>query len=413
MNPVRTSATRLGFSLLEVVIVLLITSIVMVMTVDSLAAAKSYEAVGAAQDDLYLDGEKCLRQISDDLTVSGWHIADSQLEVSGSLTDNATTDRARRYYPYVIQQCTAAGLTAGQASLFPHCNRGIARSCLTALPATLPGTPSHHTALMGSATAAYVTSYYARSQELIFLRSVAAGWTSNPESVPNQIPGSAFSGTTGAWQVPGNQANLGVLFPSGWIESSPNVFTPRVDADSDGKPDTPYGVTLAGGWLDTSTGDLRIMPQWETVEAPTYTAVNDDELREYTYAVVPTTQGYGRLLRAYKRRYASTPTVQTAPPYNLGAVIAASGSYGMVVDRILSDNVVRVIFDTCRTEGSLAVNQVRVRLYLARQALTRDRMVFYRTLETTVTMRTKNNEYWSDQDRARIGSGPIGFPYPF
>jgi hypothetical protein len=101
--------------------------------------------------------------------------------------------------------------------------------------------------------------------------------------------------------------------------------------------------------------------------------------------------------------------------------IDPAGTAGMVVDKVLSDDVVRIVFDTFRTtrdtsaaddvNEQLAVNQVRIRLFLARRSIANPSLIISRMLDTVVSMRAKLSKSWVDQDAGLLGSSGIDLPY--
>ena len=130
----------------------------------------------------------------------------------------------------------------------------------------------------------------------------------------------------------------------------------------------------------------------------------------------PNDQFLSRLVRAHKERLPSggLPVGVEVAQQLTGAT--TTDDEVLVVDRVLSDNVVRITFDTYRTDllltsdaGRLDVNQVRVRIYLARL----DRIqntVLTKVVSTTLTMRAKNTETQRADDLVLLGPNRPGFP---
>jgi len=91
----------------------------------------------------------------------------------------------------------------------------------------------------------------------------------------------------------------------------------------------------------------------------------------------------------------------------------------LIVDKILSDDVVRVVFDTCRSvaDRSLALNEVRVRLFLARPSSRRSEVVLSRIATFTVILRTNNNATANEAAAGILGGDMtqnllgVDFPY--
>ena len=93
----------------------------------------------------------------------------------------------------------------------------------------------------------------------------------------------------------------------------------------------------------------------------------------------------------------------------------ATEHVAMVVDRVLSDDVVRIVFDTYRTVdagsatvNALGINQIRVRLYLARRQLTNPDTVLSRMAEATLAMRCRSSGGDMARIAATLGSAPVG-----
>ena len=109
----------------------------------------------------------------------------------------------------------------------------------------------------------------------------------------------------------------------------------------------------------------------------------------------------------------------------VGVCISRSGADGMVVDEVLSDNVVRVLFDTYRTVDpgatevtSLDINHVKVRIYMARPSIQEPGVIIRRMFETVISMRSMNSAYDKDFSQgdtksisSRLGRTGIGIPY--
>ena len=191
----------------------------------------------------------------------------------------------------------------------------------------------------------YQTSFHARSQELVFLKALSADWAADPEQQDHPVLD--FSGPAEAWRRiaprgpnagtplfeddPWNLYQhdaLGVLRMSDW-DVKLDASNVRKGFRDGSDPLTPFeaaqniparttridDIVLRGGWLAQPGGTLEIRPRWETKTAtPRW---NDDhlsweELREYTYAVVPSTIGLGRLVRAYTIRAIDAAAVPPA-----------------------------------------------------------------------------------------------------
>jgi hypothetical protein len=283
------------------------------------------------------------------------------------------------------------------------------------LPLGLPGDPADaHTNFDETATAdqaRYIRSFYARSQELHFLRIASGAWSSQPSS--NNDLTDRFGPGDWADQTAANRDVLGVLHPSPWEETALNsgAFTLRAgmdDGTGTGKP-IPYGVPIFGGELMINAGEVSLKPRWETIVAPDYTGVIPDDWREYQYAVVPTKFGVGRLVKAYKVLMANFPSAVVGN--NPGEFISPiTGVYGMRVQDVLSENVARIVFDTYRTNDGLEVNQIRLRIFFARQSVLDENLMLTKVVDTTFAMRTRASDSDVSEILSWIGD-PVGFDY--
>ncbi|HAT10615.1 MAG TPA: hypothetical protein DCS97_08495 [Planctomycetes bacterium] len=448
---------RRAMSLVEVTIAAGILISVMAAILQVTVAARSYEATSSAQDEIAADAASCLRFIGEDLARSGWHIPDgttslaleSALDTSGTeigkLSSAPATDRTRRYFPYVIGSgngLTPSGATVTRANsvFFPHAQLATAVTLVsTAFPASLVAARApvaDITSLTGATAAAtYYASYTGPSQALIFLRVFTYdGRTELSDTLSASQRRQLYNGYLesrgpvldfGAdddsdlplWNSTGNHATLGISYASQIYDAGAGNWSLRPGASDT----VAYGVPLESGYVVTgSDGALRILPQWESLDPPDHERPADEnDWREYLYTVVrsPYQGRFGRLVRAHKVLLAAP-----LPPVGVevGQIIS-SGSLGvgdeaMVIDRILSDNVSRITFDTYRTdrlfstdEGRLDINQVRVRLYLTRPDQLQQ-TVLTRVATATFTMRVKGTETQRNDDLLLLGTTRPGFP---
>lgn len=446
--------TRAAFTLLEVTIASLLFIIAAAAVMESMTATRHLVSNGAARDQLEYDGDLAIRAIAADLASSGWEFADPT-ETTTYAAVSAATDRTLRYYPMVqVQPTPGGGNLDGFNTRLPWTRLLDANLPGGTLPAVLRGNQADALAA-NLPDADWNASFHARSTSLVFLKVAIGSWqpdqdpgTVNDRSIwetagdagylarrPSELQPPMLNFTADAtgvetawqdWNTPGNHANLRVLFTSGFDEQ-PTGWVERF-------PGQPYGATLDGGWYDW--GDVEeapIKPAWESMRRPTPGAVADiaqrraymsapERLREYMYCVVPspTALGMGRLVRAYRVPDAAAVAAGVDPGQRITVTANDAGAFatetvGMVVDRVLSDDVVRVVFDTYRTVDAggaqvqaLGINQVRVRLFLARRQVTNPDVVLSRVIETTIAMRSRS----SGGDMARVagvlGATPIG-----
>jgi prepilin-type N-terminal cleavage/methylation domain-containing protein len=449
-----------GYTLTEILIATTILVLVMGLALETTIASRRYEASAAAQDDLAEDAQRILRTIGEDITLSGWHIpdgttstgtpAESQLETtapdSGRLTSDPALDRERRYFPYVIASGTGTapgGATAprGNPTWFPYATVDASLQPDTAgylaAGGMQPAPPHDIIAALGGTAAALpsVIAWYQDptlpSQSLILLRAftfygndeLPAGSTATAAyesylaapGLPTLSFGANDDSDLTTWRSAGNGNALRVMPASPMVDTGTGGWAVRTGVDED----VAFGVPLNTGFaMFTSDGSLRLLPHWETIDTPIYQRpLDEDEYREYLYTVIrsPVGGSYGRLVRAVKARVASPPQPVGSGPGN--AISQVGGTHCMVIDRVLSDHVLRAVFDTWRTdrlttgdEGRLDINQVRLRLFLARPDLGRSGTPLVRQVSTVFTMRAKNTEAQRTDDSLLLGNTRIGFP---
>ena len=263
--------------------------------------------------------------------------------------------------------------------------------------------------------AAYLNSFYMRSQELCFLKQAQGNWTEIPDSRKNAAY-VAFPGTPGEWTVntPATRARLQVKHPSAWKSDLTNpavkLYESRSEWDSNGNNsvdlalgEKPYGVEMFACMVNSATGSsvFTFATQWETIAPPTYElptsgrpASFDNQnalVRDYAYCVVPSRIGLGRLVRAFRISTAKLDgRIQGVEPGNFLQPLNPASTSVMVVDEVLSDHVVRVVFDTARTDNALSFNQVRARIYLARTSVARQDTFLTRVIDQVYTLRARN-----------------------
>jgi type II secretory pathway pseudopilin PulG len=476
MSPQRTT----GFTLLEVAVASALLVVAVSALLQVMTSTRQIESNALAKDAAAAEAERVLRLVSEDLTTSGWHLPDSEdlnrnavLDpdedvdgdgVIGSLSYSNQTiaqDRLAWYFPYVQVQDTTGALSSGLGSRFAHAQRPASATILgfndPQVRRALPGGDGDATLVFGTGNeAAWRSSFKARSQEIIFLKATIGLWdnardeftqlydkkpgrasfaaVSTASSIPtlnfdfNDLNGNGILDANEAltradWQTTNNQAKLGVLYSSGWTAVT-DASGAIIDY-AERTPNQPYGVVLDAGWYDTEAEgtdeDMPLKVQWETMDTPQssmedYTPAH---LREYTFAVVPSTLGLGRLVRAHKATAASLPA-GTVDGYELGNILpvrSATTNYRMLVDRVVSDNVVRIVFDTYRTVDrdvasnevrTLAPNQIRVRVYVAVRQVTDPSIVICRMSEMVIGMRARSSNSETQASLTALGSVPVG-----
>lgn len=426
---------RRGMTLVELGISIAVLGIVLALTMQSLMTSQDYQRLGSAQDDLSSEAERILRQAQFDLSTSGWCFP-LTTPLTNYQVANFAADRSLRYWPCVIQpdgQTVSGGMPVAAVGL-PGRSPSHPASLVQriALPASLPDSrpPAQQVAHFtfesrpplptDPAWGDYVASYHARSQELAFLKTVASGWEASPR---NQVdPQVGFPGSTADWQTPNNHSSLRVKAASQYkFDAGGNVVPRNQGTAEDGQP---YGILLSSAWLDLQDNKPVLKPLWEPMAssdlyndpgfATASNSVNDldpTRLRDYLYAVVnpPRTNASatGRLVRAYR---VSNPAAFPAG-VEVNQRISDDGlPFGYVIDLVLSDHVTRVLFETRRHDAGLAVDQVRMRLYMARRIEGVGDRVIPLQLSSVLTMRARLTPDDMAADVAQLGPA-VPFAY--
>ena len=299
------------------------------------------------------------------------------------------------------------------------------------------GTPSALEATL------YRESWLARSQELIFLRAQMGEWQPDPAE-QDRVNLLNFGGVSDHWRLTGgmNFTNAtqpdevwnrtGVIRPSEW-EVQPAAVPGRRTGFLAERPGAPPGLRSvpeafmhgAYGFFDGGSSELLLETRWETrvhwdtlttsdfIAAPGGSRIlGNASLREYTYALIPSPVGVGRLVRAYSENIAAAPGRRFGA--KVGEVIGRDSGTGaqVVIDAVLSDHVCRVLFDTYRTDATLALNQVRLRLFLAivPQADPSRGIQLHRT-DATFTMQAADSDSNNVDNRSRFTRIARRFPY--
>ena len=420
----RTTNKRGGFTLIETMIVVAIMGFIMTIALSAMTSMSSVSAMGAAQDELVIDSNRIIAEVGSDMSASGWYFSTATGSAGAPYSGiSFADDRSKWYFPYVLQQVAETTNSNGgfpTATAFAPLARTTAYKSFSAsqtagMSGLLKGSPADADAAPGALGApTYANSYFARSQELVFLRATVNSWNESYQiplttshALPNQIqkPILHFPGTANDWKQQDNHSLLQVLQASGWYESSLGAsdWTRRTTGSA-------YGKVMDGARLDlnAASGTISVALQWEENGNPSFQAQNDADLRMFTYAVVPTPNGtgIGRLVRAFVRTQTSAPVMGTEP----GQAIAYASNMAVIVDSVLSNNVTRVVFDTARHDAALEVNQVRMRVYLAKQVIGTQDLIVSSLVETTFAMRAKNNNADQGLDTANIGM-PLPFTY--
>lgn len=486
---------RVAFTLTEVMISIAIMVVVMSGILSSMTAVMDYTSLGKAQDDLVVTGRAIARQIELDIGVSGWWDPTGKGYQATSAAERS--EALARYYPYVqVQDYDSTTSVSGLGSRFVlHARRpSLVQLPFWSVPISLTSMEHKYDALPGSRAdttkvfwdglnpssyatqmADFYSSYFARSQEIIFLRSnlgsvgrndyVMLFPKDNADAWRLPVDGTTVSGVT-------PQKALGILtmteFQRAAFERAGSTVTDTYGSFTDpvtnmvnyyrkkGSRDQYkiFDLELPTAWLDWNNGEFSVNFRWETIEPidsstttnpsgiasadVAYTNVDRTNgvkpvahiLSEYSYVVVPSTIGVGRLVRCVKTKLASASAVAPRTGTNPGEAISSGvdldepGSpttYYLVVDKILSDDVARITFDTIRTQPipaatdtatygadgaawiqkeALDVNQVRYRIYLVKEyRVNNQNTLIYRQIEGVTSMRARSRASDVDADR--------------
>ncbi len=417
---------RSAMTLIEMMISLALIAVLGTGVTMLMEGSAGWNANASTEDALAEDVLTVWKTLNDDISQSAWYIPDTN---QGFGTPSFSVDRDLAYAPFVYQPAiTGAGSdgvpTDPLLSLFGRTAAADVRFegsgvyDLDHHTGVLPGTPADRNLAPSAMTAAaYQTSYFARSQELVFVRATTTIWnrvSNRPVSTTGtqapQVPLEQFPGSTAAWQAAGNHGTVQTLRPSGWQrDTSGNGWTAVT-------PGTPYGRVMDACFLYTGGGVLNLQLQLEQNRQPDFQQQQASDVRWFSYAVVPSPRGMGlgRLVRTV-RKTGTAPTRGSDP----GNCIASAGGDYLAVDRVISDNVVRVLFDTARHANDLGITNVRATIFFARlpEKNRATAAPLHRAVTMVFTMRAANS--WQEKDTVRsliktstaIASGAIPFTY--
>lgn len=310
-----------------------------------------------------------------------------------------------------------------------------------------------------SAWQRFIRSPYGRSTDLIFLRTQRGAWNEDPsisESERLYFPGETGDGIWDAevksvssdvdvhdWlsitvdersavsSVYDDHVDAGVLRLSDWdaptlVDNLDGTYDRLVDRTSEtSDPRLQYlkQNAVSGAWMSVDAGEITIAPRWETmVKIPNVDSVTGEfdpgELRDFMYSVIPCPEninGAGRLVRAY-----SVLDATDSIPYGRrkGEYISRSGDVKMVIDRVFSDDVARVVFETYRTQSTeeLGLNEVRMHIFMVAAMTNREgvqnmqrhtRTFYLGGQDDPVANEDKRNAFYGDgvsgSDEAKVG----------
>lgn len=435
--PALRPPTACGFSLLELSVSVLLVVVATTLALEAMRSTTRVVETATVEERLAEDGDRALAAIRSDLARSGWYLPGFG---TGGITSG--NDRTLRYWPYIIQQAPAGqpaeptstnAVGSGLGTQFALFSRSAAMVRLPAPSAVALGgavadfDQNYLSAYPGDAVAReqrYRASWYARSQEIVFLRAHLGTWD---ERARQGVPVIPFA--EGDWTTAGNHAALGLLAmdettrgtttdqagdvrlhdPHGYyrLKNGKKVYDVINDSGLLGGSDDPAGMVAVRWEADRETPDVE-------TGSDGLRRITLDQLRQFTYAVVPSPiTGNGRLVRAFTVDLTQPPWSTTPPASGTGPgmAIANDGAHALVVDQALSENCQRIVFDTVRSagDGSLIANQVRVRLYLAGTDPTGQ--VVTRFLEAVIALRSLNNAAANEDLESVIAVGAAPLPH--
>lgn len=481
------SAAVRGFTLVEVMITLAILFGALAVAFEALAGLTGASQSIDRKNELVTESVTVMNSLTNDVSLSGWAIYDC---TSADFAGSYAQDRKLRYYPYVIQQAPTDAAAAARlaattdpggglqdvsptwfktktANWFVRANSQVDLGRYNPrldLPPQLGQPADFSTNYTGTIFASEAlrqkacnASFYARSQELVFLRACVGGWPAKPgvDTTPIlRFPGGDWTSRTrdagGGVMVKDNHVPLGVIRMSEWQLGDTNpASAAALDVRNPtswywNRPTAPAGLTQVpvavnlGAMLSPQAdpGNL-VQIRWESmlnpslyyfdmlvadphpvIEFPTTSAgiarIKARQLREYCYLLLPSDSGAGRLVRAHTE-IANLSVVSGRAAW-VGDCISkgvdpTDRPISLVVDQVLTDNCMRVVFDTARTvtDGSLQPNQIRVTLYLAKGTTRQDEAPITHVASTVLTMRVLNSSVDNDSVATVLGTLAPGF----
>jgi prepilin-type N-terminal cleavage/methylation domain-containing protein len=386
-----------GMSMIEVMIVTLILGVFAVGMNQLLVSSNRWQSDAAATDDLALEVMKVWHFLDKDANQMLWYAP------GGLPATDAAADRGGFYAPYVTIPAVANPLFRSASPALALFDRQgpeaapfrldqatwAASQLLTRqkIDDSMPGAHADMGARPGSVDltdqTTYENSFFAPSQELVYVRTMPGSWNEGAD-LPNPVaglpprnmpqPSVIFRGPTATerargltihdvWREPGRHQQLGVLPPSAY-EPDPTSPTWRRRVVNGVEVPIPYGRVLDSCFLDQpSQGALVLAPLLEQEGNPSRLIQLPAAVRLLGYQVVSSPLGLGRLVRTYVVPNPSTVPVMGVDP---GQAISMVGTNYLVVDQVISDDVVRIVFDTARHDPNLGINSLRAKVFFAR-----------------------------------------------
>lgn len=494
-----------SFTLVEVMIAMTIFITASIVAVSAISSITSFGRTVDRRNQMTIDVQSIFKEMSDDISLSGWAPYDY---TSADFSGGYPTDRGMRYYPYVIQQAPTSAAESARAASLADLGGGMQVSSLTWFAsandnwflraanglvdvgrfAKRPDLPPQFGVVGDFAknftsttftdeaarNKAYRSSYYARSQELIFVRATVGGWSSVPGADRTPIikfPAgdwtTATLTTTAGTLVKNNHQELGVIRMSEWTlgDANPSAtptspaldtrnpasfYWSRPSASTTALQQVPVVVNLGAMLSPQSDPSNLVQVRWDSMSDPSSSPINmaatvlDDrhaviefpvtlggtarikarQLREYMYALIPCSSGSGRLVRAHTELGNYTVVTGRTPevgdcigkgtdPLALSTATLGNRKVSLVIDKVYTDNCMRVVFDTSRTltDGSLKPNQIRVTLYMAMSGTRADDVPITYQASTILTMRILNSSVDNDAITLLLGTTSPGLAH--
>jgi hypothetical protein len=174
--------------------------------------------------------------------------------------------------------------------------------------------------------------------------------------------------------------------------------------------------------FNTGTGSAEFALQLEQYSLPNFQTQNPTDVHLYGYLVIPSPsqRGLGRLVRV---KTVPSTAIAVVRGSEVGQTVSTNenGTILVVVDKVLSDNVVRVLFETSRHAWALNAgannrsligsNNIRVTVFFAKLAEHKlaDSTLVHQSVTMIFCMRAANSP--QDQINARVEMTPVPFVY--
>ncbi|MDA3959255.1 MAG: prepilin-type N-terminal cleavage/methylation domain-containing protein [Planctomycetota bacterium] len=363
-----SSLHRAGMNLLEVTIGLVIFALIMGITYEVLISTRRFVSTAAMADNLSDEGRTIIRSIMDDLGNSAWQLKPGLDTEKLAEAGNINFDRnVAQYYPYIIMQDYASA-TAADPSAFQLAGNGLPNTSGWYAPFIIPSnqilTPAYLTRLQENLP----SSHLKQSRGIIFLRVRY-----------------------------GDRVTDSPLIEHEWLNfnTDPAKMSDYL---------TPDNLPVVSSMAVTSTGsDVADMPlNWES-----YREGSNAAAWEETGNVTTIWNGTDLLLGGF-RWYCYD--LERDPQYGKRLVRRYyEKNNSRLVTEEISTEVDRIVFDTYRTSGDLALNQVRVQIWLSRPSDENPLIPVRHYVEQTIALRSTVDPEYSLRLNDWLGKDSGGF----